>query len=237
MLIIFNIQFDVLISTIGTIISFILNISPITLFIKIIKESEKYEIVPESMLILNIICGELWFCYWLVLNKFVPMISGGLGMIISIIFGIIYLYYFSNKKKFNWLLNSLFLIYLVYIIYYFFYKFNNNPDLTGKLACFINIITFISPGQNVIYVIQTGKYNYIPIYTTFFGVICCIFWLIYGLIVWDFNCIVTNFFGLIFTVFNTSIWVIYYLKSFGKINSKEKNFNKLKYKIEEFYLN
>ena len=168
MLIIFNIQFDVLISTIGTIITFILNISPITLFIKIIKESEKYEIVPESMLILNIICGELWFCYWLVLNKFVPMISGGLGMIISIIFGIIYLYYFSNKKKFNWLLNSLFLIYLVYIIYYFFYKFNNNPDLTGKLACFINIITFISPGQNVIYVIQTGKYNYIPIYTTFF---------------------------------------------------------------------
>ena len=230
MLIIFNIQIDVLISSIATIISFILNISPITLFIKIIKNTEKYEIVPETMLILNIICGELWFCYWLILNKLVPMISGGLGMLISIFFGIIYLYYFSNKKIFNWLLNSLFLIYLVYIFYYFLYKFNNNPDLTGKLACFINIITFISPGQNVIYVIQTGKYNYIPIYTTFFGVICCIFWLIYGLIVWDFNCIITNFFGLIFTIFNTSIWVIYYLKSFRK----NKN---LKYKIEEFYLN
>ena len=230
MLIIFNIQIDVLISSIATIISFILNISPITLFIKIIKNTEKYEIVPETMLILNIICGELWFCYWLILNKLVPMISGGLGMLISIFFGIIYLYYFSNKKIFNWLLNSLFLIYLVYLFYYFLYKFNNYPDFIGKLACYINIITFISPGQNVIYVIKTGKYNYIPIYTTFFGVICCIFWLIYGLIVWDFNCILTNFFGLIFTIFNTSIWVIYYLKSFRK----NKN---LKYKIEEFYLN
>ena len=87
-----------IVSWIGTVIGIILNISPIVMFYSIIKGKNKIEIVPESMLIFNILCSSLWACYWyLQVDKFVPFFSSAFGLALSEIFSLIYLFFLAEK--------------------------------------------------------------------------------------------------------------------------------------------
>ena len=45
-----------IVAWIGTVAGFLLNVAPMVLYYKIIKGQEKYTIMPESMLILNLLC-------------------------------------------------------------------------------------------------------------------------------------------------------------------------------------
>lgn len=68
-----------IVAWIGTALAIGLKITPSVLFYKIFMKIEKHNIIPESMLVFNVLVGQLWMCYWLRQDNFVPTFSAGVG--------------------------------------------------------------------------------------------------------------------------------------------------------------
>ena len=202
-----------IVSWIGTIIGIILNISPSVLFYNIHLGKEKYTIIPESMLIFNILCPSLWACYWyLQEHKFVPFFSAVAGLGISEIFSLLYLYYLSGKCLKKYLLFALLEINLVIEFNYVLIRIIGDYPTVGNIAVVVNILTYIAPGQNIIKVCKEKNYKLIPIASTLSGASCALSWLIFGLLIKDIHTIIPNTLGLIFAGINSLIWAYFYCK-------------------------
>ena len=202
-----------IVSWIGTIIGIILNLSPCVLFYNIHLGKEKYTIIPESMLIFNILCPSLWACYWyLQEDKFVPFFSAVAGLGISEIFSLLYLYYLSGKCLKKYLLFALLEINLVIEFNYVLIRIIGDYPTVGNIAVVVNILTYIAPGQNIIKVCKEKNYKLIPIASTLSGASCALSWLTFGLLIKDIHTIIPNTLGLIFAGINSLIWAYFYCK-------------------------
>ena len=200
-----------IISWIGTVIGIILNISPIVMFYTIVTGKNKIEIVPESMLIFNILCSSLWACYWyLQVDKFVPFFSSAFGLALSEIFALIYLFYLANKDWKKYLIFAFLEINLVLEFNYGLLVILGDHITVGNIAVVVNIITYITPGQKIYEVFKTKNYNLIPITSTISGSMCTLCWLIFGLLIWDIRTIIPNGLGLIFATINSAVWIYFY---------------------------
>ena len=211
-----------IISWIGTVIGIILNISPIVMFYSIIQGKNKIEIVPESMLIFNILCSSLWACYWyLQVDKFVPFFSSAFGLALSEIFALIYLFFLADKSWKKYLLFAFLEINLVLEFNYGLLVVLGDYITVGNIAMVINIITYITPGQKIYQVIKTKNYNLIPISSTLSGSLCTLCWLIFGLLIWDIRTIIPNGLGLVFATINSGVWAYFYFTRDKEKDEKE----------------
>jgi uncharacterized protein with PQ loop repeat len=211
-----------IVSWIGTVIGIILNISPIVMFYSIIRGQKKIEIVPESMLIFNILCSSLWACYWyLQVDKFVPFFSSAFGLALSEIFALIYLFYLADKDWKKYILYAFLEINLVLEFNYGLLFVLGDYITVGNIAVVVNIITYITPGQKIYQVIKTKNYNLIPISSTLSGSLCTLCWLIFGLLIWDIRTIIPNGLGLIFATINSGVWAYFYFTRDKEEDEKE----------------
>ena len=211
-----------IVSWIGTVIGIILNISPIVMFYSIIKGKNKIEIVPESMLIFNILCSSLWACYWyLQVDKFVPFFSSAFGLALSEIFSLIYLFFLAEKDWKKYFLYAFLEINLVLEFNYALLFIIKDYITVGNIAMVVNIITYITPGQKIYQVIKTRNYNLIPISSTLSGSLCTLAWLIFGLLIWDIRTIIPNGLGLIFATINSGVWAYFYFTRDKEQDEKE----------------
>lgn len=206
-----NVDLSVIVSWIGTIMGFILNIAPIVQFFNIFRGKEKIDIVPELMLVFNILCSELWSCYWLRQNIFVPFFSAAVGLGLSEIFAIIYLYFYGEKIVGKFLIYVLIESGLVYGFYYLLVFVIPTYQTVGTIAMVVNILTYIAPGQNIIKVIKQRNYKLISIASTIVGAACSLCWFSFGLMIKDINTIIPNSIGLTFSLINTFVWIYFYL--------------------------
>ena len=211
-----------IVSWIGTVIGIILNISPIVMFYSIIRGQKKIEIVPESMLIFNILCSSLWACYWyLQVDKFVPFFSSAFGLALSEIFALIYLFYLADKDWKKYILYAFLEINLVLEFNYGLLFVLGDYITVGNIAVVVNIITYITPGQKIYQVIKTKNYNLIPISSTLSGSLCTLAWLIFGLLIWDIRTIIPNGLGLVFATINSGVWAYFYFTRDKEEDEKE----------------
>ena len=212
-----------IVSWIGTFIGIILNISPIVMFYSIIRGQKKIEIVPESMLIFNILCSSLWACYWyLQVDKFVPFFSSAFGLALSEIFALIYLFYLADKDWKKYILYAFLEINLVLEFNYGLLFVLGDYITVGNIAVVVNIITYITPGQKIYQVIKTKNYNLIPISSTLSGSLCTLCWLIFGLLIWDIRTIIPNGLGLVFATINSGVWAYFYFTRDKEEDKKKK---------------
>ena len=193
-------------------ITVFLNFSPIFVFIPVIKGKQKYTNIPFLMLIFNLLNCICWACYWLRKNVISPVISNAICLIISTMFFLIYLFFFSKKIVTKFLFYIIILI-LIETIIIFISLYVINLNFFGIILIVMNSLMFIAPGQNIIRVIKENNYKLIPIATTLVAIICSGGWLLFGILVNDINCIISNLIGLVSSIFTTLIWVIYYLRS------------------------
>ena len=211
-----------IVSWIGTVIGIILNISPIVMFYSIIRGQKKIEIVPESMLIFNILCSSLWACYWyLQVDKFVPFFSSAFGLALSEIFALIYLFYLADKDWKKYILYAFLEINLVLEFNYGLLFVLGDYITVGNIAVVVNIITYITPGQKIYQVIKTKNYNLIPISSTLSGSLCTLCWLIFVLLIWDIRTSIPNGLGLVFATINSGVWAYFYFTRDKEEDEKE----------------
>ena len=99
--------------------------------------------------------------------------------------------------------------------------------IVGFVANCVNILNFISPAQRIVRVCREKNYSLIPIVTTVLGCISSFLWLVFGLLIKDFNVIIPNTISVLIALFNTSIWFYFYC------TTKEKKGKDTKEKEEE----
>ena len=206
----------------NTIITVILNLSPIVALIPVIKGKEKYTNIPILMLIFNLLNNVCWGCYWCRVHRDSPMICSIICSIIATGFFIIYLYFFTNKKISKFILYVMILFIIEIVIIYISYYIVESLKYYGIFLIIINIIMFIAPGQNLIRVIKEKNYKLIPIASTIVGCLCSGGWFLYGKLLNDINCIIPNGLGLIFSILTTIVWMYFYFKT--KIKQKKTKF-------------
>ena len=208
----------------ATILGFGLKASPIVLFYQIAVGNKKIEIVPEMLIICNVVSAELWNNYWIRIGtKMAPLVSSSVSLILGIIFSIIYLYYFSENKCFKFFIYLIF-EFLAFELLYYALSFAE-LKIVGFIANCVNILNFISPAQRIVRVCREKNYSLIPIVTTVLGCISSFGWLVFGILISDYNVIIPNTISVLIALFNTLVWFYFYCGSKkekkGKTEEKE----------------
>lgn len=197
---------------VGTVIAIYFFTAPIVLIIQLIRSKITYKDIPGLLLIFSLINCILWADYGLkskLIQVYVCNISGSL---ITLVWSIIFIIYFSEKKiSKSFILITLYIVLLSAFSFIFYYIIS--PKITGYAAMIFNVLMFASPGEKILTVIKTGNYNLIPIFSTLGGFLCSGCSIIYGIYLVDWNIIIPNSLGLLFAILQAIFYFIYKKKN------------------------
>jgi solute carrier family 50 protein (sugar transporter) len=199
----------------GTVICLYFFISPVVPFFKVLSGKLDYKDAPGVLLIMSFMNCVLWAIYGLVKNTFQVYFANGIGGSITLIFITIYFIYLGKRNLGIALLFNIGLLAVVFGLVLLFY-FIVNPDVTGYVAMFFNILMYAAPGEKIAQVIKTQNFRLIPIFSTVGGFLCSLCWLMFGIYKNDWKLYVPNALGLVFAVLQITIYLIYYCKNKDK---------------------
>jgi solute carrier family 50 protein (sugar transporter) len=207
----------------GNIVAIILSILPI-LIIKDLIVNKNTSKVPWLLFLSTILNCEFWMIYGMLIKSWPVYFCNGLGLTMNTIYLIVFFLYLESKSLLQKLTYIAVLIISIILIYYVFFISTNNPKLIGGIACFVNVLMFASPLQNIKEVYDKKDNSFIPIYISICIVINCIIWVSFGFSKdIDYFIIIPNFIGLCLSTFQ-----IYLYFKFSKSNQKTSNFKTLK---------
>ena len=213
---------DEIVSWTATILGFGLKASPIVLFYQIAVGNKKIEIVPEMLIICNVLSAELWFSYWIrIKTKMAPIVSSSVSFVLGVIFSIIYLFYFSQKKCSKLFIYVIMECVAIALLYYTLSL--TEIKIIGFIANCVNILNFISPAQRIVRVCREKNYSLIPIATTVLGCISSFLWLVFGILINDYNVMIPNTISVLIALFNTLIWFYFYCTTKEKKEKPKEN--------------
>ena len=201
---------------VGTGISTFFYIAPIVPFIKLIKGEITYKESPGILLICSFMNCILWGDYGLLLDRFLIYFANGIGGVITLIWIVIFIIHFVEKRFAMALLYNLILIVAIVGIAMLFF-FIVPYEVTGKIAMVFNVLMYASPGEKMITVFKTGNYKLIPIWSTLGGTACSACWMIYGIYLVDWNQIIPNALGVIFSIIQIIVFLFYKLKNGNEV--------------------
>ena len=201
---------------VGTGISTFFYIAPIVPFIKLIKGEITYKESPGILLICSFMNCILWGDYGLLLDRFLIYFANGIGGVITLIWIVIFIIHFVEKRFAMALLYNLILIIAIIGIAMLFF-FIVPYEVTGKIAMLFNVLMYASPGEKMITVFKTGNYKLIPIWSTLGGTACSACWMIYGIYLVDWNQIIPNALGVIFSIIQIIVFLFYKLKNGNEV--------------------
>ena len=210
-------------STLGTIFSVFLSFSPTVPFIQVFKREEKIDILPEGMLLCQLLNRLLWCSVWVLTKKLIPFINASVGILITTVFLTLYLFlyfhrmYLKTLGKFLLLLCFESAIFFGAIIY-------GNVSVVSLIAMIFNVAMYIAPGQKILRVIKEKNYKLIPIRSTIVSICCSGSWLMYGIVINLVPQIVPNALGLFFSFANTLAWIYFYINRDTSKDKEEETF-------------
>ena len=194
----------------GTIFSVCLSFSPTVPFIQVFKRQEKIEILPEGMLLCQLMNRLLWCSVWILTSRLIPFINAFVGIIITSVFLVLYLYLYYHRICFKTFTKG-FLLLCFELLIVGGAVFSKNEKVVSTLAMIFNVAMYIAPGQKIIRVIKEKNYKLIPIRSTIVSILCSGSWLMYGIVINLFAQIVPNALGLFFSILNTLAWIYFYI--------------------------
>ena len=201
---------------VGTGISLFFYIAPVVPFLKLIKGEISCKESPGILLICSFMNCILWGDYGLLLDRFLIYFANGIGGVITLIWIVIFIIHYVEKRFAMALLYNLILtISIVGIALLFF--FIVPYQVTGKIAMVFNVLMYASPGEKMITVFRTGNYKLIPIWSTLGGIACSACWMIYGIYLVDWNQIIPNALGVLFSIIQIVVFLIYKLKNGNEV--------------------
>ena len=211
---------------IGSVISIVFFFMPIAQFIDLIKGKITYKDVAGLLLLCTVVNCELWVVYGIKLSKLQVYITNGTGVVVTYVWIIIFLVYFSNKnplKSTGFVLLALVVIAGIAALFYLVVdSARDEAVITGYVAMVFNVLMYAAPGEKVYRVIKTGNYQLIPIFSTIGALVnsCC--WTIYGIYDKDVDILVPNALGLFFAILQIIVYLaVKYKKGKSKENPQE----------------
>ena len=210
---------DEIFSSFGTLFSFLLSFTPLPPFIKVFKNEEKIDIIPEGLLLFLILTRIVWGSVWIITGRKIALLNSVLGVFVCDVFVILYFFLYFNRTYLKTFFASIFLIFIEYGICYIGVFWGDYLTLS-YIAMVFNVIMFISPGQKILRVIKEKNYKLIPIYSTVINVLVSSTWLGFGICINLISQIIPNALGVFFSILNTSLWIYFYI---NRDKEKEKS--------------
>ena len=206
-------------STLGTIFSVCLSFSPTVPFIQVFQRKEKIEILPEGMLLCQLLNRLLWGSVWVLTRRLIPFINAGTGIIITSVFLVLYISLYFERNYYKTFIGFIVLISFELIVS-LGAIFLGTVSVISLVAMIFNVAMYIAPGQKIVRVIREKNYKLIPIRSTIVSILCSGSWLLYGITINLVPQIVPNALGLFFSILNTLAWIYFYINR-AEVKDKE----------------
>ena len=205
---------------VGNALALYFYIAPIVPFVKVIKGQMTWKQSPGVLLLCSFLNCILWSDYGLITNQFLLYLANGLGGTITLIYITIFLIHVADRKVLLSLFYNFFLICCIVEIYFVFYYLVPSK-VTGIIANIFNVLMYAAPGEKIYQICKGASYQLIPIWSTIGGTACSTSWMCYGIYQKDYYVVIPNALGVLASIVQIVIFVIYRRKQKNKAQSEE----------------
>ena len=205
---------------VGNALALYFYIAPIVPFVKVIKGQMTWKQSPGVLLLCSFLNCILWSDYGLITNQFLLYLANGLGGTITLIYITIFLIHVADRKVLLSLFYNFFLICCIVEIYFVFYYLVPSK-VTGIIANVFNVLMYAAPGEKIYQICKGASYQLIPIWSTIGGTACSTSWMCYGIYQKDIYVVIPNALGVLASIVQIVIFVIYRRKQKNKAQSEE----------------
>ena len=205
---------------VGNALALYFYIAPIVPFVKVIKGEMTWKQSPGVLLLCSFLNCILWSDYGLITNQFLLYLANGLGGTITLIYITIFLIHVADRKVLLSLFYNFFLICCIVEIYFVFY-YLVPFKVTGIIANVFNVLMYAAPGEKIYQICKGASYQLIPIWSTIGGTACSTSWMCYGIYQKDIYVVIPNALGVLASIVQIVIFVIYRRKQKNKAQSEE----------------
>ena len=205
---------------VGNALALYFYIAPIVSFLKVIKGQMTWKQSPGVLLLCSFLNCILWSDYGLITNQFLLYLANGLGGTITLIYITIFLIHVADRKVLLSLFYNFFLICCIVEIYFVFY-YLVPFKVTGIIANIFNVLMYAAPGEKIYQICKGASYQLIPIWSTIGGTACSTSWMCYGIYQKDIYVVIPNALGVLASIVQIVIFVIYRRKQKNKAQSEE----------------
>ena len=205
---------------VGNALALYFYIAPIVPFVKVIKGQMTWKQSPGVLLLCSFLNCILWSDYGLITNQFSIYLANGLGGTITLIYITIFLIHVADRKVLLSLFYNFFLICCIVEIYFVFYYLVPSK-VTGIIANVFNVLMYAAPGEKIYQICKGASYQLIPIWSTIGGTACSTSWMCYGIYQKDYYVVIPNALGVLASIVQIVIFVIYRRKQKNKAQSEE----------------
>ena len=205
---------------VGNALALYFYIAPIVPFVKVIKGQMTWKQSPGVLLLCSFLNCILWSDYGLITNQFLLYLANGLGGTITLIYITIFLIHVADRKVLLSLFYNFFLICCIVEIYFVFY-YLVPFKVTGIIANVFNVLMYAAPGEKIYQICKGASYQLIPIWSTIGGTACSTSWMCYGIYQKDIYVVIPNALGVLASIVQIVIFVIYRQKQKNKAQSEE----------------
>ena len=194
---------------VGALVTICFLASPILQFIKLIKKKIVYKSINIIIILGNYISSIVWLIYGYQIKLQQITVCFSIGALISLIWIWIYLIYMGKNNKNYALIFTILLSALTFALYIVLSVIISDKKVLGEVCFIVCSISYISPTQLLIKVLNTKNYNYIPIYSAIISAIGYGSWTLFGLFRFNATIIIPNLVGLAFALAQIILYRVY----------------------------
>ena len=204
----------------GTAICIYFFLAPVVPFLEVLKGKLNYKDSPGVLLIMSFMNCALWADYGLVKNDFQVYFANGIGGTITLVWITIYLIFLGKTSPCLAFVYNAGLVLIVIGLMLLFY-FIVSMTMTGYCAMIFNVLMYAAPGEKIYQICKGASYQLIPIWSTIGGTACSTSWMCYGIYQKDIYVVIPNALGVLASIVQIVIFVIYRRKQKNKAQSEE----------------
>lgn len=194
---------------IGAFISICFFCTPILNFYKLIKKKIQYTDINIIIILGNYISSIVWLIYGYKISCTQIITCYSIGAFISLVWLWIYLIQMGKKKMTITLIYALLLSVLTFALYIVLAIIIDDKDTLGEVCFIVCTLSYISPTQLLIRVLNKKDYRMIPIYSAVISSLGFGSWTIFGLFKFSATIIIPNLVGFIFSAVQIILYRVY----------------------------
>ena len=194
---------------VGAFVSICFFSSPILKFIQLIKKKIQYKDINILIILGNYISSIVWLIYGYKISCTQLIVCYSIGAFISLIWLWIYLIKMGKKQITLTLIYALILSALTFSLYITLAIIINDKDTLGEVCFIVCSLSYISPTQLLIKVLNKKDYRIIPIISAIISGLGFGSWTIFGLFQFSATIIIPNLVGFIFSAAQIILYRVY----------------------------
>jgi solute carrier family 50 protein (sugar transporter) len=194
---------------VGVLVSIIFFASPLPQFINLIKKKSNLAEINIIIIMGNYISSVVWLIYGYKIKIKQITVCYSIGALLSLIWIWTYLIFLGKKKISQSLIFTILLSALTFALYIVLTVIISDIKTLGEVCFIVCSLSYISPTQLLIKVLNTKDYKLIPIYSAIIASIGYGSWTIFGLFKFNANIIIPNLVGLGFSLAQIILYRVY----------------------------